>query len=90
MKVYHDIETLFESWKKRKFTLFGKCSVINSIALAKLIYIASILESPDDEFINKINRLVFNFILNKTDRIKRNTIIGHIKDGGLSITEVEP
>ena len=56
MKVYHDIETLFESWKKRKLTLFGKCSVINSLALAKLIYTASILESPVNEFIKKINR----------------------------------
>ena len=89
MKVYHDIETLFESWKKRKLTLYGKCSVINSLALAKLIYTASILESPDGEFIKKINRLVLNFIWNKTDRIKRNTIIGHIKDGGLGVTDVE-
>ena len=32
---------------------------------------------------------MFNFIWNKTDRIKRNTIIGHIKDGGLGITDVE-
>ena len=53
MKVFHDIETLFESWKKRKLTLFGKCFVINSLLLAKLIYTASILESPDDEFIKK-------------------------------------
>ena len=39
--------------------------------------------------LKKINRLVFNFIWNKTDRIKRNTIIGHIKDGGLGIIDVE-
>ena len=53
MKVYHDIETLFESWEKRKWTLFGKCSVINSQAYVKLIYTASIFESPEDEFIKK-------------------------------------
>ena len=39
--------------------------------------------------LKKINRLVFNFIWNKTDRIKPNTIIGYIKDEGLGITNVE-
>ena len=75
--------------EKKKINIIWESSVINSLALAKLIYTASILESPDGEFIKKINRLVFNFIWNKTDRIKRNTIIGHIKDGGLGITDVE-
>ena len=32
---------------------------------------------------------MFNFIWNKTDRINRNIIIGHIKDGGLGITDAE-
>ena len=32
---------------------------------------------------------MFNLLWNKTDRIKRNTIIGHIKDGSLGITDVE-
>ena len=39
MKIYHDTEKLFESWKKRKLSLFGKCCVINTLALSKLIYI---------------------------------------------------
>lgn len=28
IKIYHDIEILFESWKKRKLTLFGKVTVV--------------------------------------------------------------
>lgn len=89
MKIYHDIDTLFESWKRRKLTLFGKCTVINSLALSKLIYVASILEIPDEDYIKRINKLIYNFIWNKTDRIKRNTLIGHVKEGGLGITDVD-
>ena len=89
MKVSHDIDTLFESWKKRKLTLFGKCTVTNSLAISKLVYLANILELPDENYIKKINRLIFNFIWNKTDRIKRNTMIGKIEDGGMGITDIE-
>ena len=53
MKIYHDTEKLFESWKKRKLSLFGKCCVVNTLALSKLIYIASILTFPDSEYIKK-------------------------------------
>lgn len=75
--------------EKRKLTLFGKCTVINSLALSKLIYVASILEIPDEDYIKRINKLIYNFIWNKTDRIKRNTLIGHVKEGGLGITDVD-
>ena len=40
----NDIQKLFESWKKRKLTIFGKVCVINTLAISKLIYVASILE----------------------------------------------
>ena len=43
MKIYHQIEKLFESWKRRKLTIFGKSCIINSLAISKLIYKASIL-----------------------------------------------
>jgi hypothetical protein len=89
MKVYHDIDTLFESWKRRKLTLFGKCTVTNSLAISKLVYLANILELPDETYFKKINRLIYNFIWNKTDRIKRNTLIGKVEDGGMGITDIE-
>jgi hypothetical protein len=51
MKVYHDIDTLFEYWKIRKLTLFGKCTVTNSLAISKLVYLASILELPNENYV---------------------------------------
>ena len=57
MKVYHDVEKLFESWK-RKLSIFGKCTIINTHALSKLLYIANILELPGKKFIKDINRLI--------------------------------
>ena len=53
MKVYHDVEKLFESWKRRKLSIFGKYTIINTLALSKLLYIANILELPEKKIIKK-------------------------------------
>ena len=37
----------------------------------------------------KIQRHIFNFVWNKTERIKRNTLIGDITKGGLDIVDVD-
>ena len=88
-KTVNDIEKLFESWKKRKLTIFGKVCVINTLAISKLIYVASILEFPDENTIKLLNTKFFQFLWNKRDRIKRNTLIGSICNGGIKIVDIE-
>ena len=85
----NDMEKLFESWKKRKLTLFGKTCIINTLAVSKFIYKASILPYPEEALINKVKSNIFNFIWNKTDRIKRNTLIGDVKSGGIGVIDIE-
>ena len=87
-KTENDIEKLFESWKKRKLTIFGKVCVINTSAISKLIYVASILEYPDENTIKLLNTKIFEFLW-KRDRIKRNTMIGSICNGGIKIVDIE-
>jgi hypothetical protein len=76
-------------WKNRKLTLFGKCSIINTLALTQLYYSAIILNYPNAETFENIQKLIFNFIWGKRDRIERNTLIGNIADGGIGIVDVE-
>ena len=75
--------------KKRKLTIFGKTCVINSLAISKLIYVGSVLPIPEDSLIKKIKSSIFNFIWDKRDRIKRDTIIGNVEDGGIGLVDVE-
>ena len=65
-----DMEKLFESWKKRKLTIFGKCEVINTLAISKLIYTASILPLPTPNFIKEINKLIYNYLWGSRDRTR--------------------
>ena len=83
-----DMEKLFESWKKRKLTIFGKCEIINTLAVSKLIYVASVLSLPNDTLIKDVNRLIYKFLWNSRDRIKRNTLIGPVKSGGINVVDI--
>ena len=38
MRIYHNIENFFESWKRRKFTIFDKSCIRRTLAISKLIY----------------------------------------------------
>ena len=83
------LEKLLDSWRKRYLTLSGKVCIINSLALSKLYYCASILNFPNSENVKTINRLIFNFIWGSRDRIKRNTLIGKPVQGGIGVVDIE-
>lgn len=57
--------------------------------MPKLIHIESILPLPENDFIKKVKRVIFNFIWNKHDRIKRNTLRGKIEEGGIGVIDIE-
>ena len=89
MEIYHQMEKLFESWKKRKLTIFGKKCIVNTLAISKLIYVASVLPIPDDKLIKDINKLIYNFLWDSRERIKRSTLIGQISKGGIGLVDIE-
>ena len=50
-KISNDMQKLFESWKKRKLTIFSKACIGNYLGISQLIYKASIFPFPDPELI---------------------------------------
>jgi hypothetical protein len=64
-------------WNTRKLTLYGKCTVINTLASTHLYYTAAILQYPEKETVKKLKKTIFNFLWRKRERIKRNTLIGN-------------
>ena len=75
------------TWQWRNLTLYGKINIVKTLGISKLIYSASVLPVPD-QYIEEINKLTFNFIwAGKPPKIKRNTIIGKKKDGGLKMCD---
>lgn len=85
-----DISKLLKSWQHRKLTLLGKITVIKSLALPKIIHLLTSLPNLKVTMLNEINKLFYNFIWDgKTEKIKRNTLIGNFCDGGLKMIHLE-
>lgn len=72
-QIYHDIEKLFKSWKRRNLTLFGKSCEVNAIVLSKLRYAATILNFPDNDYIWKksASNLQFHLFIKNKGNSKR-------------------
>ena len=81
------MQKLLDVWRLRNLTLFGKITIVKTLAIPSLIFTATFLIPPDG-FIEKINKAVFNFIWNKKDRIKRNCIINDYTSGGLKMVDI--
>ena len=60
----------------------------NNIVVSKIIYVASVLNLPGSNVIKDLQRLIYNFIWKKKDRIKRNTLIGPIDKGGIGVVDI--
>jgi len=75
------------TWQRRNLALYGKINIVKTLGISELIYSASVLPVPD-QYIQEINKLIFKFISEgKTPKIKRNTIIGETKNGGLKMCD---
>ncbi len=75
-------------WKSRKLTIYGKITILKSIGLSKLIYAFSVLHVPS-AIIKEVNTIVYGFVWNKIERIKRNTIINDYENGGMKMIDIE-
>ena len=47
--------------RKEKFIIIGKCCIVNSLAMSKLIYYASLLPMPHDNYIKSIKHWYIAF-----------------------------
>lgn len=82
------LQLLLDSWHNRSLTLFGKIAVVKALGVSKLNYISNVCALPDD-IVKRTNKIIYGFLWKAHDRIKRNTLIGKIEDGGLGMIDIE-
>ena len=79
---------LLKGWSWRGLTLLGKIKVIKSFAIPKILY-RVVLISNKEEFIKKINTLLYSFVWKGKDKVKRRAFINPIDKGGLKMPNIE-
>ncbi len=81
------IKIIFERWKSRHLSIFGKNLIIKSLASSILIHTMSILDTPED-ILKEIEKLIFDFLWDKNEKIKRKTLISDKKKGGIDMLDI--
>ena len=83
-----NIEKIMNSWRRRYITLIGKITIIKSLIVPKIFFPLNFLKPPTD-YIKKCESILYNFIWEKQDLIKRKTLIANIGEGGLNMVDIE-
>jgi len=88
MSKINKIKNCMHIWKTRKLTVYGRIMIVKTLAVSMLVYNFTMLHVPD-EIYKMLNKCIYEFIWNKVDRIKRNTMINKLENGGLNMIDIE-
>ncbi len=84
-----NLTNLLNVWKQRYLSLKGQITIINTLALAPLIYLSITIDTPD-KAIAQVNYRIQNFLWDgKTSKIAQTTLIQSIEHGGLKLCHLE-
>ena len=83
------MKNLLSSWKCRYLSLKGKVTVVNSLAISPLLYLANVIHVPC-RVIQEVKHIVTDFIWNgKPPKIAYNVMIQNIENGGIKLIDFE-
>ena len=82
------MKNLLSLWKLRNLTLYGRITILKSLALSKLVYNTSVLATPR-EFVSSVQTTISRFVWNNKPKIKHTTMIGPKFKGGLDLPDFE-
>ena len=83
-----NIDKTLTIWKQRHLSILGKIQIIKTYGISKIIFITNMINIPDF-FITELNKILYKFVWNGTDKIKRKTIIANIEEGGAKMPDLQ-
>ena len=60
--IKNQVEQLLRQWSKRKLTLFGRITIIKSLALSKFIHLFLALPNPPGDFVKNVEKIFYKFL----------------------------
>ena len=89
IEILNKVKAMLKQWSKRKLTLFGRITIIKSLALSKFISLFLSLPNPPMELIKELEVILFKFLWNTgPDRIARKLAIKNLSSGGLRMPHI--
>jgi len=82
------IERSIRAWKARGLSMIGRNIVVKTLLASQLAYIGTTTNIPERE-INKLNKMLINFIWGREEAVKRNTVIADFDKGGINMFNIK-
>ena len=82
------VKNLLNIWYPRNLSLYGRITILKTLALSKLVYNTSMLSFPYS-FVKTVNQTIKSFIWGKTAKIKHTAKIGPKEKGGLNMPDFD-
>ena len=87
-KRIENIKKILFTWNSRTLSLKGRITIIKALVLPQILFLFNLIYVPK-EILDQINKEFLNFLWrNKPPKIKKETIIGQLEDGGLKMIDV--
>ena len=67
-------------WKWRDLTIIGRIQLVKTFIIPTFLYRASLI-CVDKEFVNEVNKIIFDFIWKGKDKVKRRVLVADIEYG---------
>ena len=75
-------------WKWRRLSLLGGIQIVKTLAIPKFMFRAFVIPTSK-ELINEVNSILYCFIWNGKDKVKRHALISDIEMGGLKMLDID-
>jgi len=82
------MKSVLNLWYPRNLTLYGRITILKSLAISKPIYNSSVPTFPK-KFVAMVNQAITQFVWNKKAKIKHRTMIGPKEQGGLDMPDFQ-
>ena len=83
------IENIIKSWSSRNLSLRGKVIVIRSLIMSQFQYIVSVIGPPCQKVVQRINKIIYKYLWNGSEKLKRSIMINSLEEGGLNVPDFE-
>ena len=82
------LQKLLDNWRKRKLTIFGRDTIVKSLALSQIAHVLMVDIIPDS-VLKRINCLLYAFIWQtKVDKVKRDIMTKQLDRGGVNMIDI--
>uniref|UniRef100_A0ABM0MSU2 Uncharacterized protein LOC102804495 n=1 Tax=Saccoglossus kowalevskii TaxID=10224 RepID=A0ABM0MSU2_SACKO len=83
-KAVSNMKMIFNSWKRRKLSLFGKVLIIKTFGISQFSYILNSI-TLKKQTIQEVHKIMYEFLWEGKDKIARSTMMGGVGQGGLAM-----